>query len=127
MRGVSAWNEVVGVEKTMFELVEYDQEQDLVVWLAFGPRGGRELMRSPGARWGRSSPVSADATARTDRFANYWGWIQWRPWRSNTMSRTWMRPRPGTSERSSDTIWWGRDQLNGRCLMEHLRQSAKLG
>jgi hypothetical protein len=48
MRDVSAWNEVVGVEKTMFELVEYDQERDLVVWLAFGPRGGRELMRVAG-------------------------------------------------------------------------------
>jgi transposase len=31
VRDVSLWNEVLGVEKTVFEAVEYDQEQDLVV------------------------------------------------------------------------------------------------
>ena len=31
MRDVSLWNEVLGVEKTVFESVEYDQEQDLLV------------------------------------------------------------------------------------------------
>ena len=31
MRDVSLWNGVLGVEKTVFESVEYDQEQDLLV------------------------------------------------------------------------------------------------
>ena len=31
MRYVSLWNEVLGVEKTVFESVDYDQEQDLLV------------------------------------------------------------------------------------------------
>jgi len=31
VRNVSLWNEVLGVEKTVFESVEYDQEQDLLV------------------------------------------------------------------------------------------------
>ena len=31
MRDVSLWNEVLGVEKTVFESVVYDQEQDLLV------------------------------------------------------------------------------------------------
>ena len=30
MRGVSLWGAVSGVEKTVFESVEYDQDQDLV-------------------------------------------------------------------------------------------------
>jgi hypothetical protein len=31
VRDVSLWNGVLGVEKTVFEALEYDQEQDLVV------------------------------------------------------------------------------------------------
>jgi transposase len=31
VRDVSLWNEVLGVEKTVFESVEYDQEHDLLV------------------------------------------------------------------------------------------------
>jgi transposase len=31
VRDVSLWNAVLGVEKTVFEALEYDQEQDLLV------------------------------------------------------------------------------------------------
>jgi hypothetical protein len=31
VRDVSLWKEVLGIEKTVFESVEYDQEQDLLV------------------------------------------------------------------------------------------------
>jgi transposase len=31
VRNISLWNEVLGVENTVFEAVEYDQEQDLLV------------------------------------------------------------------------------------------------